>query len=171
MSVKTQLDGETSSTQQSGETTQKGEGFFETGELQSLEKDLKLCPFVFVYGTLKFGYSNNSLLRDATFISSTTTKSRFALGNVGFPFAFPSDVVPKEYEKLLYPVSGELYKIEDPWTFATLDGLEGYPSLYNRRITQTEYGEKAWMYTMERWENAVRCTVCTLTGKGEWVWP
>ena len=143
---------------------------FSDTDMDRLEADLDMCNRVFVYGTLQKGQSNNSILSNSDLISSTTTREGFALGNVGFPYAFHESVVPAEYKKLLFPVQGEVYKIADMFTFASLDALEGYPSHYNRRIVPTASGLTAWMYNQDDWNAASRCSACKLE-KDTWVWP
>jgi len=139
-----------------------------TGYL-SLIKDMESCSRVFVYGTLKDTHSNNGILSTSKFLTSTETVSRFVLGDVGCPYAFPYEVVPSKYSKLLFPVRGEVYEIDDEYTFSSLDGLEGYPIHYNRRIITTEAGLTAWMYVQEDWSMAEYCSACKLN-KGVWEW-
>ena len=143
--------------------------FYDT-DMDKLEADLSKCNRVFVYGTLQKGQSNSRLLSKSDLVSSTKTREGFALGNVGFPYAFHESVVPAEYKKLLFPVQGEVYKIADLFTFASLDGLEGYPSHYTRRIVPTASGLTAWMYNQDNWAAAERCSACNLEEE-TWVWP
>ena len=138
-------------------------------ELADIERDLDICNRVFVYGTLQGGQCNNRLLLSADKLSSTTTQDKFALGDVGFPYAFHYSVVPDEYKKLLHPVKGELYKMDSMYTFLQLDGLEGYPSHYNRRVVKTATGMTAWMYMNDDWASASMCNACKLE-EGVWVW-
>lgn len=135
-----------------------------------LLKDLQQCDRVFVYGTLKKTYGNHSVLGGSTYLTTTDTVSSFVLGDIGYPYAFPYDSVPSAYTKLLFPIRGEVYKIDDEYSFAGLDGLEGYPSHYNRRIISTKAGLSAWMYVQEDWSLAEYCSACKLK-EGVWQWP
>jgi len=139
--------------------------------LKDATKALSLCERAFVYGTLKEGYGNNRLLFTSELLGTTETEGKFVLGNVGFPYAFPPDAVPQQHEKLLFPVKGEMYKVDNVKTFVNLDILEGYPSHYQRRIVSFENGLDAWMYVQPDWHNAQYCDVCTLSDEGVWSWP
>jgi|TARA_R110000796_G_scaffold34290_4_gene88712 gamma-glutamylcyclotransferase (GGCT)/AIG2-like uncharacterized protein YtfP len=139
--------------------------------LKDATKAFSLCERAFVYGTLKEGYGNNRLLLTSELLGATETEGKFVLGNVGFPYAFPPDAVPEQYEKLLFPVKGEMYKVDNVKTFVNLDILEGYPSHYQRRIISFENGLDAWMYVQPDWYNARYCDACTLSDEGVWSWP
>jgi gamma-glutamylcyclotransferase (GGCT)/AIG2-like uncharacterized protein YtfP len=80
---------------------------------------------VFVYGTLKQGYGNNSLLKNAEFIGEfTTCEDSFLMYTNG---SFPYVVRDGKFH-----VKGELYHVKDPRTAEELDWLEGYPNHYDR---------------------------------------
>ena len=138
--------------------------------LKDATKAFSLCDRAFVYGTLKEGHGNNRLLTTSELLGATETEGKFVLGDVGFPYAFPPDAVPKQHERLLFPVQGEMYKVDSVLTFTNLDILEGYPSHYKRRIISFENGLNAWMYVQPDWHNAQYCDVCTLED-GLWSWP
>ncbi len=137
---------------------------------------LDVTPYVFVYGTLKRAYSNNTLLTHAEFIGEDTTKDKWLLGQTGIPYAFPSAVVPEEYKHLLRPIRGEVYRIYDLATPLWLDSLEGYHpdkdhAFYWRRVVETqEHDKSCWIYTIENFSKATRCEAPELTDKGEWIW-
>ena len=76
---------------------------------------------VFVYGTLKSGYSNHYLLTDATFIKETTVRGD--LINFG---AYPALVAGDN------DILGEVYEISHR-TLRDLDLLESNGTLYKRR--------------------------------------
>ena len=124
---------------------------------------------VFVYGSLKAGKGNNNILGSSDLLASTQTEPTFALGDVGFPYAFPSAVVPEAYKKLLFPVRGEVYKVDTVESFMRLDSLEGYPSHYDRQIVRLENGFDAWMYIQTDWHSASYCNACDLKN-GVWQW-
>lgn len=138
-------------------------------DLNVLKAALDECPHVFVYGSLKANEGNHDVLTGSTFISEATTVDEAVLGDIGFPYLFPNDVVPVKHSNLLFPVKGEVYAINTPEVFASLDGLEGYPSHYNRRVVDLDIGVSAWVYVQEDWSNALRCSACDLT-KGVWSW-
>lgn len=137
---------------------------------------MEVTPYVFVYGTLKRGYGNNSLLRAAEFIGEDTTREGWLLGNVGVPYAFPPAVVPDTYKNLLHPIRGEVYKLTAISQAIQLDYLEGYrPDIegahYFRRVIEPEnLNEPCWIYTSEHFGRAHTCSACELNDQGEWVW-
>ena len=73
----------------------------------------------FVYGTLKSGFGNNSLLGGAELIGPAITVEPFAMVCVGFPYLFNSPTHEARQ------VVGELYAVEDTKTEQRLDWLEG----------------------------------------------
>ncbi|KAF0814336.1 Gamma-glutamylcyclotransferase family protein YtfP [Andreprevotia sp. IGB-42] len=96
---------------------------------------------VFVYGTLKRGYSNHHWLEGAHFLGHAHTTARYALYAVSYPFL--SD------DLALYPVEGELYAVSDAGLLR-LDVLEQHPDDYCRReiTVQLASGDQAvaWAY-------------------------
>jgi gamma-glutamylcyclotransferase (GGCT)/AIG2-like uncharacterized protein YtfP len=97
--------------------------------------------YVFVYGTLKQGYSNNYHLqnKNSEFIKNTSIKDykMYKPKNMLFPFILPSK------DGL---VEGELWKVTSNKVISSLDILEGIPYLYTRQLIETETGEKAYVY-------------------------
>ncbi len=91
---------------------------------------------VFVYGSLRRGQSNHSLLDGASFLGVCRTAPRYTMWNLG---AYPG-VVPGGRDAIV----GEVYRI-DKRTLARLDELEAYPVLYTRERISTPFGP-AWMY-------------------------
>ncbi len=87
---------------------------------------------VFVYGTLKKGRSNSSLLRNTKYLGESEKKGFYMVSLGGFP-----TVVHGTEEDSVY---GEVYEIT-PEIFTSLDRLEGYPDLFNREEIPTEYGQ------------------------------
>ena len=80
---------------------------------------------VFVYGTLKRGYGANHFLGTSNYLGKAVVKG-FQLYN---PYPFPYAI---EEEGMII---GELYEINER-TLWTLDGLEGYPYHYNRKLVE-----------------------------------
>ncbi len=83
--------------------------------------------YVFVYGTLKRGFSNHYFLEDAKFIAQVTTKDKFPMVNIikAYPYIINDT-------RNGHNIEGELYKI-DEIILTKLDMLEGYPEHYDRR--------------------------------------
>lgn len=105
---------------------------------------------VFVYGTLKRGYGNNILLREARHHENYIVKG-YKLYNSGFPVAAPAEDSS---------VSGEIYDIGDPDTdikakaiLNSLDRLESNGYMYDRVVVDEYYGEPLSMYVgcKDRW--------------------
>ena len=89
---------------------------------------------VFVYGTLKEGKSNNSLLKDSKKITDDMVDGRiYSLG--GFPGL-------KHEAGTVY---GEVYEVDDE-TLARMDHLEGHPKFYTREPITTQRGVICWCY-------------------------
>jgi len=110
-----------------------------------LKDDTEGVDLVFVYGTLKKGYGNYRIMKEAggKFIGNAVTLDNFyIMGGAGIPYVIESD--DKEFSSA---ICGELYKVKD---FKPLDILEGHPSLYKRELIEVvkENGEivEAWMY-------------------------
>lgn len=107
---------------------------------------------VFVYGTLKQGHSNHSLLSTARLLGEYTTPPEYTMYSLS---AFPAVSL-----KGCTPIVGEVYEVDTP-TFERLDMLEGYPGFYDRTQIQTHFGP-AWIYHIEDH------TYQTVVETGEW---
>ena len=83
--------------------------------------------YVFVYGTLKRGFSNHYFLEDAKFIAQATTKDKFPMVNIIKAYPYIINDAGNGHN-----IEGELYKI-DASILAKLDMLEGYPEHYDRQ--------------------------------------
>jgi len=110
-----------------------------------MRKPTEKTPYVFVYGTLMSGYSNNRLLSSSEMIDTATTEEEFTLLAHSFPYLVEED--GKSY------VSGEIYKVSED-TLTNLDSLEGHPTWYERKVIKviTETGDRleAWAYFMPK---------------------
>jgi gamma-glutamylcyclotransferase (GGCT)/AIG2-like uncharacterized protein YtfP len=80
---------------------------------------------VFVYGTLKSGFSNHYLLEGCEFFGDAATVPTYKMIENGFPVIMP-DPEGK-------PLAGEIY-IVDEETLARLDQLEREGSSYDRKL-------------------------------------
>lgn len=101
---------------------------------------------VFVYGTLKKGYSNHHLLKTSEFLGPAKSVSRWRMKMLGFPALIKGPMVG-HIDKFGY-VRGELYSV-NAGVFARLDSLEGYDTLYTRSVFPFVMNEKsidAWIY-------------------------
>lgn len=104
---------------------------------------------VFVYGTLKRGYSNNVLMKNSEYLGLGITTKKYAMYENGIPYVCES----KEHTKIV----GEVYKV-DKQTLKSLDSLEGHPEWYKRKEIKVVFMENqekdlkeitAWIYFME----------------------
>lgn len=96
---------------------------------------------VFVYGSLKSGYFNNSLLRTSEFVSTMKTSGGFTLIDLG---CFPAMIKIKAESYVL----GELWLVSKN-VLCMLDDLEGHPYFYRRRLIELENNTKAYAYVMD----------------------
>ena len=96
---------------------------------------------VFVYGSLKRGYWNSTILMDSEFLfKATTVDSVYDMFDLG---SFPAVVKDGDSK-----IEGEVYKIKGR-TIQMLDALEGNGSFYNREeilVTDGDKEESAWIY-------------------------
>lgn len=110
---------------------------------------------LFVYGTLKKGFTNHHHLKDATFLGKGETRLLYPmiLKHPAFPY-----LVNKPNKGL--HVKGELYEVNYQTIFA-IDELEGYPEHYTRseiEIVKNEHDiERAWVYFVKE---KIRYTEC-----------
>lgn len=94
--------------------------------------------YLFVYGTLKKGYSNNMLLRDTEFIEKSVTIDNFNIKSFGIPIVIKP--VNTEMKKEAKPIIGEVYNIPQE-VLDIVDLLEGHPDLYRRELTKVKLFE------------------------------
>ena len=118
-------------------------------ELKELNSNLKKCPFVFVYGTLKEGFGNHTVLGESKLVGYARTKKQHKFANSYIPFAFIE-------EDDNGGIEGEVYKINDELTLRDIDYLEGHPNFYKREIIDVQFinepegsYHKVWMYFVQ----------------------
>lgn len=106
----------------------------------------KTQPFIFaVYGTLKRGFGNNRLLRNATFLGTHTTEPKYTMHSAG---GFPIVVTGGNTA-----IKCELFATEDQNTIDMVNSLEGFNSKgdpynwYDRETIPTPMGD-AEMFVM-----------------------
>ena len=102
--------------------------------------------FVFVYGSLKAGFSNNArtgLCEYAQLSDGYTVDTEWTMKSYG---GFPAVL-----EGGKEAIWGEVYVIDD-YMMAVLDHLEGFPKFYDRQMVSVfvdgEDKIEAWMYYM-----------------------
>ena len=91
---------------------------------------------VAVYGSLKKGFGNNQLLGDSELKGVDKTLPEWTMYSMG---GFPCIT-----EEPGTSIHIEVYEVDEQ-VFRRLDMLEGYPSFYNRKEIETQYGT-AWIY-------------------------
>ena len=85
--------------------------------------------YVFVYGTLKAGFSNHTFyMEDSTLVAPVTTVDKYAM--IGKDRAFPYLLCKHEAG---YNIKGELYEVPAS-SLSFLDRLEGVPTHYNKQL-------------------------------------
>jgi len=109
------------------------------------DKIIKIGALVAVYGSLRAGLGNHRILETAVRQADGVIKDKFRMVSLGgFPgllnTASPTDVVV------------EVYEVDSESRKARLDGLEGYPSFYDREVVTLVDGREAWVYTLTEQE-------------------
>lgn len=126
---------------------------------------------VFVYGTLKKGYHNHRLLKEAEYLGEAELKG-YKIYDL--PYGYPCIM---KSEKNEVSVKGEVYLIND-YILDRLDLLEGYRdkvnkkgNLYNRELKEVIKGDneviKVFVYEWGREELPERAILCK---DGKWVY-
>ena len=88
---------------------------------------------VFVYGTLRRGHGNHSLLEMSKFIGEAATLRTYWMITTGvFPVVL--DEVPADFGLPPRAVAGEIYHVDDA-TLERLDRLERKGRSYDRKVT------------------------------------
>lgn len=143
--------------------------------LEKFKQDLEITPHVFVYGSLKKGYWNNDLLKEAEFICEGQTIEE-SLKLYSRPSSFPYMVFNKD--KDFTSVIGEVYEIS-PTTLEFLDFLEGVDHGHYRRglvdvKTQDNSTILCWTYfaaelTIETFDNMGIKEIEPIDGVYQWI--
>ena len=99
---------------------------------------------VFVYGTLRKGFSNHHYLKNSKFLGKARTKERYTMVAASIPFV---NKTPSTQ------IVGEVYEV-DVATLKKLDVLEGHPNWYIREkvpvILEDGQEIEAWIYFNDR---------------------
>lgn len=96
---------------------------------------------IFVYGTLRSGGGNSSLLRGSKLVSMAETEQKYALYVEGIPYAVKEEAVSR--------IIGEVWSIDSD-TLQRIDLLEGHPNWYERELINVILTDtdtmRAWIY-------------------------
>lgn len=103
--------------------------------------DLKVTERLFVYGTLKKGFSRNSVLSDSKYLGEFKTKPSFTMVDLGF---FPGII-----EKGNTSIIGELYVVSQK-VLQLCDEMEGHPNFYFRKKIILENELEVWCYLLDK---------------------
>lgn len=96
---------------------------------------------VFVYGSLKKGFHNHSLLENSKMVGKSVIKGFRMVSLGGYPGLVPAAT------GRCHHVKGEIYEVDQP-TMVRLDRLEGHPHFYHRETVTTESGVPCWVYVL-----------------------
>lgn len=120
-----------------------------------------------VYGTLKQGYGNYTVMQSAegVFKGKALTKDKFIMNGYGFPYIIPdtSDVAKQ--------VVLELFEVDERGVTHELDSLEGHPTFYKREEIPVilENGEEttAWVYI---YQDTIQADESLINEDGNYEW-
>lgn len=113
---------------------------------------------VAVYGTLRKGQSNHSVLEDSPKVGELRQKLNYSMWDYNGWYPILTSSSKPSWLTL------EVYSVNDR-IFEALDFLEGYPVLYDRRL-ETIYGEDTYIYFMENLKGKQGATPIP---SGDWV--
>ncbi|MGC8491934.1 MAG: gamma-glutamylcyclotransferase family protein [Syntrophobacteraceae bacterium] len=109
--------------------------------MRVFERKSEKLHTLFVYGTLRSGFSNHFLLEGAIFLGPAETREKYALFSDGIPYA--------TREKEVSTIAGEVYRVNSK-TLEYVDLLEGHPGRYRRELVpvliQDGSTTLAWIY-------------------------
>ena len=104
--------------------------------------------YVLVYGTLRQGGYNHSLMGEAELLTSLKLAG-FKMVSLG---SYPAIYMDNQTQET---IQAELYAVDEA-TFTRLDQLEGYPDFYNRSQVEVSLTNgqpiNAWIYHMSQEE-------------------
>ena len=95
---------------------------------------------LFVYGTLKKGFRNQTYLHDAILLGEHITQKKYSM--------YDFNTYPAVARWGNDAIFGEVYQITSIH-LAAIDALECYPDFYQRVSIATPFGD-AWMYIVEQ---------------------
>lgn len=107
---------------------------------------------IFVYGTLRMGYGNHSLIKDSKLIGAAITREKYYMFANGIPYVTKPESLPKSKLTILenpIQITGEVYAVTKA-KLDRLDLLEGHPNWYKREevrvIVEDGTELSAWLY-------------------------
>lgn len=95
--------------------------------------------FVFVYGSLKKGFSNHHIIEKAKFHGKVQTLKKYAMfkeKNANYPYML--NISNNKYHHII----GELYMITDAKLLLEIDKFEDAPEYYERKVIDVIYKDK-----------------------------
>lgn len=95
---------------------------------------------VFVYGTLRKGFSNHDIIKEGNnkFLNKDETIDKYLMLDTG---GFPAVIKNIPYHNIV----GELYEVDNE-TFESIDKLESNGNLFQREKVILKSDNEAWMY-------------------------
>jgi gamma-glutamylcyclotransferase (GGCT)/AIG2-like uncharacterized protein YtfP/predicted glutamine amidotransferase len=97
---------------------------------------------VAVYGTLKSGFSNHSVLGNSSLVGVGKTVSKYAMQKSGIPYVYEHEHRDQ--------INVEVYEVHDDNVRVSLDHLESHPNFYERKLTDIELTDGSvrtcWLY-------------------------
>ena len=102
-----------------------------------------------MYGTLRRGFGNHTLMGDSEQLGTDTLNGFEMFTAGGFPVVYPT---AKDDSIVV-----EVFEVTEDKLTGPLDMLEGHPRWYKRELVPTVFGD-AWMYIMtdERYKQNYR---------------
>ena len=91
-------------------------------------REEKFETYLFVYGSLKKGFDNHIVLKEANYISKAKTINKFAMykeENQNYPYIVKNEMIGQNIE-------GELYQITRKDVLAEIDEFENAPNYFKR---------------------------------------
>ena len=117
---------------------------------------------IFVYGTLKEGFGNHAwyLKGKSKKIGSCKTSPHHSMISLG---GFPGVIYGEGHTA----IKGEVYEIDEE-TSAAIDGLEGYPTFYNKTKVYTNWGLADMYILSKKFLSRLHETDRKTIDSGEW---
>jgi gamma-glutamylcyclotransferase (GGCT)/AIG2-like uncharacterized protein YtfP len=107
--------------------------------LKEIPRNDFMATLLFVYGTLKDGFSRSSALKDQRYIGTAKTTKEYGMyAHGGFPALVDNQLAATSNVEAKNSIYGELYEVDDNCLIA-LDKIEGVEfDLFGRKIVNLE---------------------------------